>query len=83
MTDIINIDTEAEAMIEAVLGNRQMGYIADVEDIFSQHPQTTGRQYSADPPRFPKPIFNGSRRAWTRATLKGELVRRMTTTKAA
>ncbi|MCG7961261.1 MAG: hypothetical protein N0E54_01020 [Candidatus Thiodiazotropha taylori] len=79
----INIDAEAEAMVKAVLHNRQMGYIADVEVIFNQHPQTTWRQYSAAPPQFPKPIFNGSRRAWTRATLKGELIRRMTSTKAA
>lgn len=79
----INIDAEAEAMLKAVLGNRQMGYIADVKVIFNQHPQTTWRQYSATPPTFPKPMFNGNRRAWTRNTLKGELVRRMTTTKAA
>lgn len=83
MTDTTDITTEAERIIKAVLGNRQIGFIADTEDIFSQHRQTTGRQYSADPPRFPKPFYNGDRRSWTRDTLKKELIRRMKTTKAA
>ncbi|MEW8051894.1 MAG: hypothetical protein AB2748_18310 [Candidatus Thiodiazotropha endolucinida] len=79
----ISVADEAEEVIEAVLGTRQVGYISDVTNIFNQWPQTTWRQYSANPPRFPRPFYNGDRRSWTRPTLKGELVRRMTNTKAA